>query len=448
MTSESPDFSEGRVSIMKIGILGGGLTGLTLGYLLKEKNINFEILEKSNECGGLCKTIQEQGFTFDKTGGHIIFSKDKEVLNFMLNLLDKNKTQRRRNTKILYKNRFVKYPFENGLGNLPKQENFECLNEFIKTLNQKYNRPEHFKGWIYQTFGRGIAEKYMIPYNEKIWNFKTENMATFWVEGRIPKPPPEDIIKSSLGLETEGYTHQLYFHYPNYGGIQSLIKAIEEKIHDNITKNFEVKSIKKENNKWIISGNKEKKEFDKVISTIPIFNFVKVLENIPENITNAVSNLKYNSLITVMLGLNTKKLNKFHWLYLPDKNILTHRLIFPKNHSPNMTPKGKSSLVAEITYNEGDDISKMKDEEIIEHIIDGLHERNLIDKNNICHKKLIKSKYAYVIYDLNYENNIQMIYDFFKELDIGLCGRFSEFKYLNMDACIKSAVDYIKNNFS
>jgi protoporphyrinogen oxidase len=431
---------------MKIGILGGGLTGLTLGYLLKEKNIDFEILEKTDECGGLCKTIQEQGFTFDIGGGHIIFSRDKEILNFMLSVLGKNKVKCKRNTKIVYKNYFVKYPFENGLNKLPLEENFECLNEFIKTLNQKFDKPKNFREWIYQTFGKGIAEKYMIPYNEKIWNFKTENMATFWVDGRVPKPPPEDIIKSSLGIETEGYTHQLYFYYPERGGIQSLIKAMEEKIEDNITKNFEINSIKNENNKWIISDGKEEKEFDKIISTIPIFDLIEVLDNIPKDIINTVNDLKYNSLISVMLGLDIDKLNKFHWLYLPDKNILTHRLIFPKNDSQYMTPKGKSSVVAEITYNEGDVISKMKDEEIVEHIIESLHERKLIDKNSICYKKLIKSKYAYVVYDLNYENNIQTIYNFFKEISIGLCGRFSEFKYLNMDACIKSAMKYVKTN--
>lgn len=81
-----------------IAILGGGLTGLTLGYLLNIKNINFEILEKESECGGLMRTLQENNFTFDYRGSHIIFSKDKEVLNFMLTLLGDNKIKNRRNT--------------------------------------------------------------------------------------------------------------------------------------------------------------------------------------------------------------------------------------------------------------------------------------------------------------------------------------------------------------
>ncbi len=431
---------------MKVGILGGGLTGLTIGYLLKKQNLDFEILEKNNECGGLCRTMQECGFTFDIAGGHIIFSKDKEVLNFKLDILGDNKVRSKRNTKILYKDVFVKYPFENGLSGLSKEDNFECLNGFVKTINQKYDIPKNFNEWIYQTFGNGIAEKYMIPYNEKIWNFKTENMATFWVDGRIPKPPSEDIIKSSLGIETEGYIHQSHFYYPKQGGIQALTDSIEDKIKDNITKEFRITSIKKEAGKWAVYGNNEKKIFDQIVSTIPVIDLIKLLDEVPEEIMNAINNLKYNSLITVMLGVDTDKLNDLHWLYIPDKNVLPHRLVFPKNNTPNTTPEGKSSIVAEITFNEGDDISRMTDEEIVKKVIADLDEKKIIDKNLVCYQKLIRLKYAYVVYDLEYEKNIIKIHKFFEEKGIDLCGRFSEYRYINMDACIRSAMNYVESN--
>ena len=198
---------------MTIGIIGGGLTGVTLGYFLKE---NVQILEKNNELGGLCRSIHDEGFTFDFGGSHIIFSKDKQVLNFMIGCLGENICQRIRNTKILYDNRYVKYPFENGLSDLSVEDNFECLYYYIENILKKKDVPyQNFKSWIYGTFGKGIAEKYMIPYNEKVWNLSTELMSSDWVANRVPQPPMEDVIKSSLGIHTEGYQHQLYFYYPN-----------------------------------------------------------------------------------------------------------------------------------------------------------------------------------------------------------------------------------------
>ena len=103
---------------MKTLILGGGLSGLTLGSLLKD---DFLILEKNHECGGLCRSLTSEGFTFDWGGSHIIFSKDEDVLKFMVDKLGSNIVRNKRNTKIFFKGKYVKYPFENGLSDLPKK---------------------------------------------------------------------------------------------------------------------------------------------------------------------------------------------------------------------------------------------------------------------------------------------------------------------------------------
>lgn len=428
----------------KIAILGGGIAGLTLGNYLKKE---FKIFEQNNACGGLCRSLKERNFTFDFGGSHIIFSKDKEVLDFMIKLLKDNKIKNRRNTKILYKGRYVKYPFENGLANLPKEENFECLYYFIQNLIKKekneLKQPTNFKEWCYFTFGKGIAEKYLIPYNEKIWKYPLERMNLEWVK-RIPNPPVEDIIKSSLGMETEGYTHQLYFYYPKVGGIQALIKSLEKKINNNITTNFKVRKIKKENEKWIISNGREEKTYDKIISTIPIRDLMDIL-NAPEEIRKAANNLKYNSLITVMIGLEIPKINNFSWLYIPDKKILTHRVSFPSNYSPYVAPEGKSSVLAEITCNIGDEIWKMKDRDLIEKTIDDLYKLKIINKKDVCFTRLKRIKYAYVINDVEYYKNIATVKKYMKKVEIDLVGRFSEFKYLNMDAVIKSAIEMSDN---
>ena len=431
---------------MKTAILGGGLTGCTLAYLLKDKG-PIEVIEKEDECGGLMRSIQEDGFTFDIGGSHIIFSKDKDILNFMISLLDRNYVQRRRNTKILYKGRFIKYPFENSLADLPKEDNFECLYYFIQNLIKKERRelkpPTNLREWCYYTFGKGIAEKYLIPYNEKIWKYPLEKISLEWVE-RIPNPPIEDIIKSALGIPTEGYTHQLYFYYPKYGGIQALIKALELKIQENIITNFNVKRIKKENGKWIVSNGKSEREYDKIISTIPIQHLINSLERVPRDVREATNNLKYNSLVTVMIGLDTPKLNDFSWLYIPDKDVLTHRVGFPSNYSPYVAPKGKSSVLAEITFREGDEISKMKETEIVEKTIDDLHKLGIIDKSKVCYINIARLKYAYVINDIDYSKNIEIIRKFLQQIKIDIMGRFAEFKYLNMDDCIKRAIVFTR----
>ncbi len=431
---------------MKIGILGGGLTALTLGAHLKH---DFEILEKNSECGGLCRTIEEKGFTFDYGGSHIIFSRDKEVLDFMVALLGDNVVKNRRNTKILYKGRFIKYPFENGLSGLPVEENYECLKSFIEALIQKEkgqtSLPKNFLEWMHATFGRGITEKYMRPYNTKIWNLPPEKMGVEWILGRVPTPPVEDIIKSSLGIETEGYTHQLYFYYPLHGGIQSIVRALELKSEKNISRTFGITKIFKKGNNWVVSDGKTNKEFDKIVSTIPLQELVKCIEGVPENVLAAVNGLKFNSLITIMLGINTPKINDISWLYLPqDEQGPSNRVSFPSNYSPYVAPNGKSSVLAEITSLGENEVWKKKDAEIINGIISDMDRNGLIKKEDVCYSAIKRTKYAYVIYDLDYSKNMEIIRNYFEGIGIILCGRFSEFKYLNMDACIRSAMECAK----
>ena len=163
---------------MTIAILGGGLSGLTLSRFLHERGEEVIILEAEPQVGGLCRSRTEKGFTFDTGGSHIIFSKDTEVLSFMRRMIATNEQRNNRNTKIFYKGSYVKYPFENGLYDLPDEDRFFCINGFIQTLiaveRGEVSPPKNFREWIYFTFGPGIAECYMVPYNEKIWKYPTE----------------------------------------------------------------------------------------------------------------------------------------------------------------------------------------------------------------------------------------------------------------------------------
>ncbi len=421
---------------MKIGVLGGGLAGVSLAYFLQEKGYDVEVLEKESECGGLCRSYSKNGFSFD-IGGHIIFSKDKEVLDLMVKMLKDNSKKHYRNNKVWFKGRYVKYPFENGLSALDKEDIFECLYSFI---NNKHKKPKNLKEWLYYTFGNGIADKYLIPYNEKIWNCKAEKLGLEWVE-RIPKPPVEDVIKSALGIETEGYTHQLYFYYPVKGGIQALINAFSGKLKK-VVNDFSVKSIRKTNsNKWIVN----EREYDKIISCIPIFDLASAIKDTPLGVKNVINSLKYNSVAVVMLGIDKQNLTDKFAVYIPQKDLLFHRICFHSYMGPWYTPEGKSSVVAEITTNQGDGIHEMSDKDLINHVAIGLAKENFIDKKDVCESDVKRMKYGYVVNDLEYTKNLKFIKQYFKKLGIPLCGRFAEFEYLNMDAVIRHSLELSKS---
>ena len=97
---------------MNTAIIGAGASGLSLALMLDG---DVTIFEQSDRTGGHCHATVRDGWTFDR-GPHIMFSRDKDVLDFMIASLGDNIHQSRRNNRVFVDGRMVKYPLENDLG--------------------------------------------------------------------------------------------------------------------------------------------------------------------------------------------------------------------------------------------------------------------------------------------------------------------------------------------
>jgi len=437
---------------VRTAILGGGLSGLTLARLLHEHGEDVIVLEAEPAYGGLCRSKKDQGFTFDRGGSHIIFSRDTEVLAFMRRMIAGNEQRNDRHTKIFYKQRYVKYPFENGLSDLLPEDRFFCISEFVKTLiaveKGELPAPTNFREWIYHTFGKGIAECYMVPYNEKIWKYPTAGMSLHWVDGRIPRPPVDDVIKSAIGIETEGYTHQSVFSYPLDGGIETLVRAIASPIASHIKTGFRIISIRKNGQKWLITDGQETIEADRCICTMPVQHLIAAMENVPEAVVAACSSLIYNSLVCVNIGIRGT-VPDISWLYIPDPALgRSNRISFPSSYSRRVAPDGCSAILAEITHQPGDDVAQMNDAAMIEEVTATLEAMQVLTRDQIVYSSVERQPFAYVVYDLDYQNNITIVRHYCEALGIPLVGRFAQFEYLNMDGCIRSVIDFVSSGKS
>lgn len=419
-----------------VGILGGGISGIALAAQLGE---DVEVLERNDRIGGLCATIIENGFTFDAAGPHIMFSKNNDVLQRMIDILRGNVHQNRRENRIYFKEKLVKYPFENDLAALPKQDTFECLYGYIANPRSG-ETPENLAQWSYATFGAGISEKYFIPYNRKIWNYDPEKIGLEFV-ARIPKPPMEDVVKSAIGIPTEGYLHQLFYSYPTNGGFEAIVKGFAAQVQGRVVTDCAVTSVEREGDEWRVrTSDGEERRYETLVSTLPIHELLKVWRDAPAAAHDAAGKLRYNSLVNVLIGCDTDSGHKYTAVYVPDPEIVFHRLSFPKAFGEQCAPQGCSSIMAEVTTNEGDGVWESSDEALIERAISGIEKIGFVNRGSIVYKRAVRFRYGYPVYDLDYRTNVTAMREAVRATGLRLLGRFAEFDYINSDVCIERAL--------
>ncbi len=100
-----------RASDKEVVVIGAGPGGLTAAYELTKFNRRPIVLEKGDKVGGLARTENYKGFSFDM-GGHRFFTKSEEVEKMWHEVLRDDFLRRPRLSRIYYKNTFFYYPLK------------------------------------------------------------------------------------------------------------------------------------------------------------------------------------------------------------------------------------------------------------------------------------------------------------------------------------------------
>lgn len=418
----------------QIVILGAGLAGLSAAYHLKE---DYEIFEKEDKVGGLCRSIQTDGYIFDY-GPHILFPKDEYVARLIQRLLDKNLHIQSREAWIYHKfcDVYTRFPFQFHLYGLPVPVVKDCILGFFNTLKKKDKKPKHYEEWIIWNFGEGIARHLMIPYAKKIWTISPRSMNFEWVWNRVPRLSMDDLLEGALHDNPRLFGFNTEFWYPIHGGIEGLPVSFLTRV-----KNIQLKREARKvylRKKCIEFSNGTRVYYEKLISTLPLPQIIKLIDEAPPEVTRASQELMHNSVYCVNLGVLREKISRYHYIYFYEPDFVFHRISFPMNLSTHTTPEGHSSVTTEISYSEHKRIRK---ENIVERVIEDLIKAKILfPDDRVVVADVADIKCAYVIYDLHHRKNVKAVHDFLRRHHIFPCGRFGEWEYFNMDHSIASGM--------
>jgi protoporphyrinogen oxidase len=432
-------------------ILGAGLCGLSAAYHLEEKgNTDYLILEHNPEVGGSARTATYDGFSFDHAI-HVLYSRDPYATDLICSKLLKGNTLKQTRRSYCYTaGVHTEYPYQMNNHGLPPAIVVENIMGLVEARYESLRNgsPPHFESWIYQTFGRGIAEHFMIPYNRRQWAWDLQEMNYDWIADRVATPGIRDVLLGALQPQERRYGPNQEFWYPLEGGIEALAKAFLRYIPSTrIWLNAAVVAVDSNRCEVLLADGRHVR-YGRLISTIPLPVMVNLLGGaVPPAIRQRTAGLKHNTVHTVNIGLDGTDLatkQSIHWIYFPEESTIFHRVSFPCNLSPWMVPRGCSSIQVEISesvYRPCDRATLIQ--QSLEHLVrvgilkEG-EARPASDGGRVRVAEVVTLDPAYVIYDLRHRENTRSIRNYLRRLNISTKGRFGEWEYLNMDHAILS----------
>jgi protoporphyrinogen oxidase len=434
-------------------ILGGGMSGLSCAYHLKD---NYLLIEKSDEPGGLSRSIKQDGFVFDYTG-HLLHLHNPYTKKLIPELLGENIVENERRAWIYSHDLYTRYPYQANLHGLPQEIIEECL-KGLEEAQKIGNRatdgldpngikkprppqipiakdrrtPQTFENWVLHTFGAGFGKHFFFPYNEKLWTVSIKELTDEWVAPFVPLPSIREIKEGALTDQTKKFGYNVTFYYPREGGIQALAFAFARNLKD-IRLKTEAASIDL-GRKEATFASGETVSYDFLVNTLPLPRFLKMTESLPPEIETARQTLRWSSVYDINLGVKRPRISDKHWIYFPEKKYRFYRVGFPMNFSTHMTPPGCSSMYVEIAYAPGqpfDEAGAMKD------AVRGLLDCGLLrSEKEIVTRNLIHIPVAYVTYDKNRTRSTIALLKFLASNRVYSIGRFGGWKYSYMEEAI------------
>lgn len=401
-------------------IIGAGITGLC--YALFSNKSDYLILERENDIGGYCRTIKRNGFIWDYSG-HFFHFRDERIKDIILSGMADKMVEVRKCTRIKYKKKYVDYPFQKNIHQLEKKEFIDCLYDLFTAPDGPYG---NFQEMLYCKFGKSIAEKFLIPYNSKLYACEL-NLLDKDAMGRFfPYAEKEDIVRNFKAGNNNSYNDT--FVYPQNGAIE-YVKSVYNRLNPSkIRMRASIKRISL-NEHTIMLHTGEILHYDRLISTIP-FPCLLDLASI-EYEKNIYT---WNQVLVFNLGFDCKGVNtQDHWLYFPEDKYCFYRVGF----YDNILGQDKLSLYVEIGF---DKSAKIVPAEWIEKALADLRKAGIV----LPEQKLIDSE-AIIMNPAYVHINSRSVMDvinkkkLLREYDIYSIGRYGSWSYCSIEDNIKEA---------
>jgi protoporphyrinogen oxidase len=456
--SDRPRPSTPSAEPAHVVVIGAGPAGLTAALKLMHTGRRVTLLEASDEIGGISRTVERDGWRFD-LGGHRFFTKVPEVERLWHEILsDSEFLQRPRMSRILYRGTLFDYPLKplNALRGLGATESMRCVGSYAWARMRPPKRQDNFEQWVSARFGVRLYRIFFKTYTEKVWGVPATDIQADWAAQRIKNLSLGAAVRDAL-LPRRGKSDITtlidHFSYPKYGPgmMWQRARQLAEDSGVEVILNATVSELHRDGNRVIAvtaltDGAAQRIPCDNVISSMPLTELVSALGP-PEEIAHAAQALSYRDFLTVALVLPDTDAFPDNWIYVHTPGIRVGRVQNFGSWSPHLVKDGYTCLGLEYFVNEGDDVWRLPDADLVDLARRELRQLNLVHSGHIEAGYVVRVPKAYPVYDEGYADRVRSIADWLASAapNVQPVGRNGMHKYNNQDHSMLTAMLAVEN---
>jgi protoporphyrinogen oxidase len=358
---------------VKIGVLGGGLTGLTAAYELAKTGHEVLLLERAPYLGGQASTFEVEGTRLERYYHHI-FTGDVDMMDLIeeLGLSD----------RMLWLASKVGF-FRDGQ-----------IYDFVTPMDLLRFQPLGF----WQRIRAGLVTVYLQRFGD--WRDLEDSTAQDWIRRYAGEQAYEVIFapllrakfgeyfdqvtmawlwskfKDRVGSRSKGMTQELLGYME--GSFQPFIDALASRINamggriltDTPVERLTIEDLKI---KSVTAGDVW--QVDQVIATVPSFVLQQIAPDLPEEYASRLREVSYQSALCLVLKMK-HSLSRIYWLNISDPAFPFVGAIEHTNLIPAEKYNGKHILYLSNYVSQGDPLYPASAEELFVHYLPSLRKIN------------------------------------------------------------------------
>ncbi len=432
----------------KIGIIGGGISGLTAAFLLKNKGFEVTLFEKSGRVGGNIQTVKIDDFMIEYAPNSLLKSPRLVDLIKALDLEAEVAAANAANKK--------RYVLRDGkLKSLPMTiakmaaSDYFSLKARLRLLKEPFVRTksaenESVKEFFTRRLGGEIVERAADPFIAGIYAGKPENLSIRAAFPRLYELEKTygSLIFGSLRSKTEQTDKDFPRTFSFKNGVQTLTDKLAESLGDSVKYNTEVTKIEKTaDGKWLVETDFGAEIYDSLIISTPAESAAKLIENLDADLSEKLKSVYYPPIAMVFFGVKKETLRQnldgFGFLIPSAEKRRILGTIWNSAVFENRAPDEYHLLTTFVGGARNAELFEKSDAEIFEIVFDELKSiLGLREKPEFTHLK--RWRKAIPQYLLGYEKVEESIEEFERENQgIHFCSNF--YKGISVGDCVKNA---------